>query len=58
MTRVHVRQSPTPTRRFTATRRLLAIAGLLLLTVPMMVGTSVVMVGVYLTNRKTVSAPE
>ncbi|MEC9463960.1 MAG: EamA/RhaT family transporter, partial [Pseudomonadota bacterium] len=28
------------------------------LTVPMMVGTSVVMVGVYLTNRKTVPAPE
>ena len=38
MTCVHVRQSPTPTRRFTATRRLLAIAGLLLLTAPMMVG--------------------
>lgn len=38
MTSVHVRHSPTPVRRFTATRRLLAIAGLLLLTAPMTVG--------------------
>lgn len=38
MTSVHVRHSPTPVRRFAATRRLLAIAGLLLLTAPMTVG--------------------
>ena len=38
MTSVHVRHSPKPVRRFSATRRLLAIAGLLLLTAPMTVG--------------------